>query len=198
MTTHSRRASGLKPNAFLHPFQIAGVRFLAERRFAILADDRGLGKTRQALVALSEIETPAALVLVPSIPGRNLWEAEIAATPGVRLDRSKTGVLPSRGTVRVTTTTELLRRRLSPRATPHPSSVLVIDDPGFLALAPGTRLRTKFSRLADLFVRADGAIWILGAPDVVPYERFCALLETVGFMLRRRQVSAKDSSRRKR
>lgn len=173
--------------ATLLPFQVAGVRFLTERRFAILADDPGLGKTTQVLRAISEVGAEA-LIIATSVVGKNAWEAEIAVTPGARLDRSKTGIFPSPGSIRVMTVTELLRRKLSPRAAPRSGSVLVVDNGCFLMTgqsdsAATIRLRTKLSRLADAFARNDGAIWIVAMPDPSP---FCALLEATGFMLRRR------------
>ncbi len=43
----------------LFPHQIEGVAFLLGRRRAILADDMGLGKSRQAIVALRHLTPPA-------------------------------------------------------------------------------------------------------------------------------------------
>src|SRR5262245_16545516 len=118
----------------LYPFQVAGARFLSERRFAFLADDAGLGKTTQALAAIREIDCQA-LVLAP-MPLKNVWEAEIASTEGVSVDRTQKGIFPSPGHVRVMTPNELLRRKLSPKAAPMRSSVLILDDPFKLALTP--------------------------------------------------------------
>ena len=168
----------------LYPFQVAGARFLAERRFAILADDARLGKTAQALAALREVGS-AALVLAPTLI-KGAWEAEIALTEGVSVDRTAKGVFPSRGLIRVMTPNELLRRKLSPKAAPEPSSVLVIDEPYRLSLAPDGRLFTKLARLCDAFVRADGAVWILCVPDLIKPDQFYRLLGVTGFMLRRR------------
>ena len=64
----------------LKGYQRDGVRWLTERRAAILADDMGLGKTLQAIVAIEELllsdVVTNALVLCPkSLIG--VWEAEI-------------------------------------------------------------------------------------------------------------------------
>lgn len=52
----------------LHPFQRAGVKFMATARQALLADEMGLGKTVQAISALEEIGDAAypALIVCPN------------------------------------------------------------------------------------------------------------------------------------
>ena len=71
-----RPASGQRlPDLFAH--QRAGVAFLLSRRRAILADDMGLGKSRQAIVALREA-APAGPYLVVCPAGVKLnWQREI-------------------------------------------------------------------------------------------------------------------------
>src|SRR5262245_38996336 len=67
----------------LFPHQIEGVAFLLGRRRAILADDMGLSKTRQAIVSLRHL-TPGGprLVVCPASVKRN-WAREIAVvSPG--------------------------------------------------------------------------------------------------------------------
>ena len=67
----------------LFPHQIEGVAFLLGRRRAILADDMGLGKSRQAIVALRHL-TPYGpfLIVCPASVKRN-WAREIEiAAPG--------------------------------------------------------------------------------------------------------------------
>jgi SNF2 family DNA or RNA helicase len=71
----ARRVSSAYPDLFAH--QRSGVAFLMSRRRAILADDRGLGKTRQAIVALREV-APTGPVLVICPAGVKLnWGREI-------------------------------------------------------------------------------------------------------------------------
>jgi len=184
----------MRSRKLILPFQVAGARFLAERRFAILADDPGLGKTAQVLAALREIDTQA-LVIAPSMVQRTSWLAEMAWM-GNKADLTQQGLFPSRGAVRLTTQTEVLRRKLSPRAVPQRSSVLVIDEPYKLPLAPGGRFHTKLARLCGAFVRADGAIWILCVPDLIEPEQLYRLLGVTGFMLRRRKVELTARQRR--
>ena len=58
----------------LYPHQADGVAFLLSKKRAILADDMGLGKARQAIVAM-EAGCPEGIVLVvcpASRPGMNV------------------------------------------------------------------------------------------------------------------------------
>lgn len=50
----------------LFPHQIEGVRFLAQRRRAYLADDMGLGKSAQALCAAERVGARSILVIAPA------------------------------------------------------------------------------------------------------------------------------------
>lgn len=59
----------------LYPFQRAGVRWLAARNAALLADDPGLGKTVQALTALPA--APAVVVVCPSV-AKHTWRKQAA------------------------------------------------------------------------------------------------------------------------
>lgn len=72
MTNHIDIAAGLFPH------QVEGVAFLLRRRRAILADDMGIGKTRQAITALSVESRGPNLVICPASVKRN-WEREIRA-----------------------------------------------------------------------------------------------------------------------
>jgi SWI/SNF-related matrix-associated actin-dependent regulator 1 of chromatin subfamily A len=67
----------------LFPHQIEGVAFLLGRRRAILADDMGLGKSRQAIVSLKHLAPHGPfLVVCPASVKRN-WAREIEiASPG--------------------------------------------------------------------------------------------------------------------
>jgi hypothetical protein len=154
----------------------------------MLADEHELGRRTQVLAALRELDA-GALVLVSSLVERNAWEAEIALTSGLSVDRTPAGIFPLACSVRMTTATEILRRKLSPKAAPRRGSVLVIDGGQTISLShPSSRFRVKLARLADAFVRADGAVWLLVDPDHADSARLYDLLETVGFMLRRRMM----------
>ncbi len=59
----------------LLPFQLDGARFLAGRRFAVLGDDMGLGKSAQTIRAADMLNERTVTVIAPAavVPG---WEAE--------------------------------------------------------------------------------------------------------------------------
>lgn len=60
------------------PYQLAGVRFLADNRATLLADDPGLGKTLIALGAVIESEVPGPyLVVAPKTASDSVWRREI-------------------------------------------------------------------------------------------------------------------------
>ena len=84
-----RQVANAYPTLFAH--QRAGVAFLLSRRRAILADDMGLGKSRQAIVALRE-SAPAGPYLVICPAGVKLnWQREIGLvepTPDVHVVHS--------------------------------------------------------------------------------------------------------------
>ena len=71
----------------LHPFQRAGVQFLATARQALLADEMGLGKTVQAISTLEEIGDTAYPVLIVAPNSMvSVWAKEFATwAPGRRV-----------------------------------------------------------------------------------------------------------------
>ena len=68
--------NGLKP----YPFQVAGVNWLVEHKQGLLADQMGLGKTIQAIIAMRVLfrrgELQRALVVCPASM-TNVWEREV-------------------------------------------------------------------------------------------------------------------------
>ena len=61
----------------LYPHQVDGIKFLTQHGRAILADDMGLGETRQALIAMNEA-APNGVVLVICTASLKLnWGREI-------------------------------------------------------------------------------------------------------------------------
>jgi SWI/SNF-related matrix-associated actin-dependent regulator 1 of chromatin subfamily A len=68
---------GSIPTGLLYPHQADGVAFLISKKRAILADDMGLSKTRQAIVAL-EVAAPEGIDLVVCPASLKLnWKREI-------------------------------------------------------------------------------------------------------------------------
>jgi len=60
----------------LYPFQVEGARFLRQHHRCILGDQMGLGKTPQALRALTADHFPVVVVCPASV--RNVWKQEAA------------------------------------------------------------------------------------------------------------------------
>ena len=54
-----------KAFSLLYPFQQDGVQFLYDKRYALLADDPGLGKTAQLIVAAWCTGAKKVLILCP-------------------------------------------------------------------------------------------------------------------------------------
>jgi SNF2 family DNA or RNA helicase len=65
---------------YLLPFQQRGVSFLARRRRAILADQQGLGKTRQSIVWADD--AARVVVVAPKVTFKG-WEDELLVSHGV-------------------------------------------------------------------------------------------------------------------
>jgi SNF2 domain-containing protein/helicase-like protein len=92
-TVDEQAAAGRADTAGLYPFQRDGVRFLARRDRALLADDMGCGKTVEALCALPD--GGRALVVCPNVVKHN-WANEAARwRPDLRVT-----VLSGRGSFR--------------------------------------------------------------------------------------------------
>lgn len=66
--------------AAVHPYQRAGIKFVAEGAGVLVADQPGLGKTLQVLAGLVETGKPigASLVIAPLVSLDAVWEAEFA------------------------------------------------------------------------------------------------------------------------
>ena len=60
----------------LFPYQVEGAEWLAGRKYALLADDPGLGKTTQLIRAMDLVCAENALCIVPAV-GRVNWGREI-------------------------------------------------------------------------------------------------------------------------
>lgn len=117
----------------LYPYQWEGVGFLAARTTALLADDPGLGKSLQTLVAAEAVLPPRArvLILAPATLATN-WEREIRKWyPRASVAVSRRGRAPLDGSARYTVVSYdtakqpgPLRRRLNQEAW----DLLVLDE----------------------------------------------------------------------
>lgn len=68
----------------LLPFQEVGVRFLASRTKALLADEQGLGKTIQAIEAINVLNARKVLIVCKA-SGKFVWQRELAKWLKLRL-----------------------------------------------------------------------------------------------------------------
>lgn len=88
---HVRQAAQARAeSAKLYPFQAEGAAFLAQRDYAILADEMGVGKTPQAIIAAEARlqfaqcppePTPQVLVVCPALAKRH-WQREVRKWTG--------------------------------------------------------------------------------------------------------------------
>src|SRR5690606_6979931 len=67
----------------LYPYQREGVNFLKNRKFAMLWDEPGLGKSAQAVRAWFELDINSILVICPASV-RSVWEREIRQWDGTK------------------------------------------------------------------------------------------------------------------
>lgn len=65
----------------LYPFQTTGVEFLASRQKALLADEQGLGKTVQAILAAKQLKARKILIVCPAVV-KYVWHREITEWTG--------------------------------------------------------------------------------------------------------------------
>ena len=74
----------------LYPHQIEGIAFLTSKGRAILADDMGLGKIRQAIVAMQQAAPEGAILIICPASLKRNWRREIRAVDAV----AKSVILP--------------------------------------------------------------------------------------------------------
>ena len=149
----------------LYPFQREGVAWLCdeERQVGILADQMGLGKTIQALVAHRK---GRGLVVVCPASLKGVWAREAEAW---RDDLSVT-ILSGRGSFRWPEKDELIitNYEILPSAsefvTPPSGVGLVADEAHYLKSARSQRTK-KFRTLSKVVEVAGGRVWLLtGTP----------------------------------
>ncbi len=61
----------------LKPHQVEGIEFLVNKKYALLADKMGLGKSRQTVEAAKKIQAKNILIICPAIARALVWEKEI-------------------------------------------------------------------------------------------------------------------------
>lgn len=146
----------------LYPFQRDGVRWLAPRAKALLADQMGLGKTVQALIALPE---DAGVVVVAPAAVKGVWAAEARRWRPEYAEHIT--ILQGRGSFRWPAAGEIVITNydILPSEFPAPPAgvVLIADEAHALKSSKAQRTK-KFRALADA-VLANGRVWLLtGTP----------------------------------
>ena len=155
--------------------QPAGTRFLARRRYALLADHMGLGKGYTTSTAIPP-GSPV-VVLAPKSMARE-WYDELAMwRPDLYSHRAagRASSWPGPNTV-VSTNYESL-----PRGEPAPGTVLILDEPHEKVKNPGVALTLKIRALARKIVAAlGGRCWLLtGTPLVNSPKDLRELMDVV-------------------
>ena len=162
----------------LKPWQAYGAVWLAERRYALLADEMRVGKTLTALTAAQLIRARRILVICPAFARHN-WEKEAErAVPGIPRHIIKTkkqlesvdGHDPG---VYVTS------YGLIPKAEATPWDVVIADESHFLRSCSASRTRQVLGKGG--LVHRTRAFWALsGTPAVGNYSELWALLHVFG------------------
>jgi SNF2 family DNA or RNA helicase len=128
----------------LYPFQEAGVRFLAKRKRAYLADGMGLGKTAQAVVAaVQHGVTPFVVAPASAIPN---WHRDWLRFGG-------------RGLILVTSYTKIIRSS-STRLDAERFPLVILDEAHYLKTPSAKRTKAALK----LAKRADRAWLLSGTP----------------------------------
>ena len=152
----------------LYPFQRVGIRWLAERRTALLSDGMGLGKSMQALIAVPE--GMGVLVVCPAI-AKGVWERETAKwRPDLQVS-----LLAGRGSFRWPDNGELvvINYDILPAEVPplpktdsgFPRTIAVVADEVHYVRGSKSQRATRFRVLAKKAQDAGGIVYLLtGTP----------------------------------
>jgi hypothetical protein len=149
----------------LKPFQRAGVAYLLAQRRAFLADEQGLGKTIEALVALEADEAYPALVLCPASLKLN-WLREIERWLPHRTAGALNGTRggPCEPHDITVVNYDIVAARLQTLAAPAPRA-LVLDESHYCKNASAKRTQAV-QRLAAA-VPQDGLVFALSGTPVL-------------------------------
>ena len=168
----------------LFPFQYHGVKWLVERREALLADDMGLGKTIQVISAMrvlfSHAKLRTSLIVCPKSLIAN-WERELGRwapelgvavlTPPARIREDAWKVMAGRCHV-LLTNYEQLR---------EPPDVLIRNPPDLIVADEAHRLRNSGSRVTSgsLQLKSDRFWMVTGTPLERDLEDLATLLSLI-------------------
>jgi len=157
----------------LFTFQKPGIQFLKEKKYALLADEPGLGKTIQAIVAARDLREDKILVVCPASVKYN-WEREIKCwdpEASVYIINSSTWhYVPAKYTI---VNYDLIHKKaIATKLLKMQFDILVCDEAHYLKNSRAKRTKTVYSRegLADNAVR----VWLMTGTPVLnrPVEIF--------------------------
>jgi SWI/SNF-related matrix-associated actin-dependent regulator of chromatin subfamily A-like protein 1 len=134
--------------------QQAGIDYIADRRRVILGDDRGLGKTRQALLALDKTGAYPAVVVAPAGHVKTNWAREAALWTPHRTVWVSPGGRPTMLRHDITVIAYTEAHRWAP-VLPHGYAALVLDE--------AHRIKNATARQSDAVLEIAGR----AAPDAV-------------------------------
>ncbi len=174
----------------LRPFQKHGVDRLKSRRNYLLADDPGVGKTPQAVMAVED-DAPVLVACPASIKG--VWAREFSRwrpefeTLTVR--KKKDFRFPKRGQVMIVSYDMLppVRTKMDAKFWIPPDGMHLIGDEATSLKSNKSRRHNSFKAISRNTLRSNGKVWLLSGTPIInhPYELWnmlqCASLETEAF-----------------
>jgi SNF2 family DNA or RNA helicase len=158
----------------LFPFQKPGIQFLKEHKYALLADEPGLGKTVQAIVAARDLREDRILVVCPASVKYN-WAREIELwDPKATIEVINGIMARGWGENKYTIINyDLIHKKDITRGLLHRHfDILICDEAHYLKNSRAKRTKTVYSHngLADNAVR----VWLMTGTPVLnrPVEIF--------------------------
>lgn len=156
----------------LFPYQETGVDFLSKRKYALLADEQGIGKTAQAICAAKQLACQRILVICPASVKYN-WDREITNWDScTRVVINKTLDLIWRPRYTVINYDLIHRREFAKALLKETYDLIICDEAHYLKNSGAKRTKMVYGKggLAD---RAD-RVWLLTGTPVMnrPVEVF--------------------------
>lgn len=165
-----RRALRSKANLMQpFPFQVEGGKFLAGRKRALLADDMGLGKSAQAIIACESVGAKHVLVICPASVREN-WRREFVKF-------STTGVKP------VVQSYDDIVDKPWIGITNHLWDVLIVDEAHYLKTPDARRTQVIYGKKCDgvggIIERAERVFLLTGTPVANHYGELWTMLHAM-------------------
>jgi len=171
----------------LYPFQKTGMAWLSSRHGALLADQQGLGKTIQTLMALPDLAP--VLVVCPAV-AKGVWKREASAWR----PEYKVTVLSGRGSLRwplagelVIVNYDILQVRDETDETEFfaacPKGLVLVGDEVHATKNAKAARTVAWRRLAVATQKAQGRVWgLTGTPLLNRGQELWAVLQSLGLV----------------